>query len=314
MDRLVTAFLVSLLAAAPAQAADAPKREPHPKVLVSIKPLHSIVANVMGRSGKPELLIPGSASPHTYALKPSDARKVSRADVIFWVGPALESFLERPLSTLAKSARIIALADAQGVLRLPARHGGLWGGDEHGHENAPLDGHVWLDPRNAAAMARAAAVALTAADPRRGRLYAANAAHFEERMKRLDGELAAKLAPVRSRPYIVFHDAFHYFELRYGLSPSGAVTVAADRPVGAGRIESLRRKIGQTNAICVFSTPQYPPKLLHTLTEGASARTGVLDDIGADIPAGPAHYETLMRRIADALFRCLAPRAEGKIR
>src|ERR1700680_4979326 len=111
-------------------------------------------------------------------------------------------------------------------------------------------------------------------------------------MQRLDSELAAKLAPVRSRPYIVFHDAFHYFELRYGLSPVGAVTVAADRPVGAGRIDAIRRKIASTNAICVFSTPQYPPKLIDTLTADTSARVGVLDDLGTDLPPGPTLYET----------------------
>ena len=300
--RLAT-FLLALLISLPAQAASAP-----PKVLVSIKPLHSIVAAVMGNAGKPDLLIPASASPHSYALKPSDARKIASADVIFWVGPVLENFLEKPFATLAPRARRVALSEVDGVLRVPARRGGLWEGEaDHPDKFAGIDGHNWLDPRNAAAMAEAVAKTLGALDPARARLYAANAAAFEARMQHLDIVLAQMLSAVRSRPYIVFHDAFHYFELRYGLSPAGAVTVAADRPAGARRIEALRRKIKQTHAICVFSTPQYPPKLIAALTEGTDARLGVLDDMGADIPAGPALYETLMRRIAGALVACLAP-------
>jgi zinc transport system substrate-binding protein len=157
-------------------------------------------------------------------------------------------------------------------------------------------------------MARAVAKTLAAADPGHAPTYAANATVFATRMEQLDIELARKLTPVRSRPYIVFHDAFHYFELRYGLSPAGAVTVAADRPVGAARIEALHHKIKETKAICVFSMPQFPPKLVSALTEGTDARVGVLDDLGADIPPGSALYETLMRGLASSLVSCLTPK------
>ena len=245
--RLIAAIILAVLISAPTQAAP-------PKVLVSIKPIHSIVAAVMEGAGTPGLLLQGNASPHSYSLKPSDAEKIASAQVIFWVGPVMETFLEHPLEALAPHARVVALADAQGVLRLPARRGGLWEGDIHDTDSSSyIDGHVWLDPRNAAAMAHAAAQALGVADPEHAALYAANADAFEGRMQRLDAGLAETLLPVRSRPYIVFHDAFHYFELRYGLSPAGAVTVAADRPAGAARIAAIRRKIASTNAICVFS-------------------------------------------------------------
>jgi zinc transport system substrate-binding protein len=307
--RLIAALAVAVLVNASSQAA------PPPRVLVSIKPIHSVVAAVMGDAGTPGLLLQGNASPHSYSLKPSDAGKIASAQVIFWVGPVMETFLEHPFATLGAGARIVALADVSGVLRLPARRGGLWEGDTHDTDSlSTIDGHVWLDPRNAAAMAHAAAQTLSALDPSRAHLYAANAQAFEGRMQRLDAELAAKLAPVRSRPYIVFHDAFHYFELRYGLSPAGAVTVAADRPVGAGRIDAIRRKIASTNVICVFSTPQYSPKLIDTLPEGTSARVGVLDDLGADIPPGPTLYETLLRGIAGSLVACLTHQPARKFR
>lgn len=298
--RLLTIALFFGLLSSTAHAA------PAPNVLVSIKPLHSIVAAVMDGVAAPELLLTGAASPHSYALKPSDARKIARADVIFWTGPVLETFLETPLATLAAKARVIALADAPGVTRLQARRGGVWEADDD-EPSGGIDGHVWLDPRNAIAMAGAIARDLAAADAPHAQLYAANSDSFARRVMRLDAELARGLAPVRGRPYLLFHDAFHYFEAHYGLSPMGAVTVASDRPPGVRRVEILRARIKAAGAICVFSTPQFSPRLLPALTEGSAARTAVLDDFGADIPPGPRLYEALLARIAETLRSCLTP-------
>ena len=278
---------------------------PAPDVLVSIKPLHSIVAAVMEGTGAPELLLTGAASPHSYALKPSDARKIARAEVIFWTGPVLETFLETPLANLAPRARVVALSDAEGVTRLPARKGGVWEADEDDDHARGIDGHVWLDPRNAVAMAAVVARTLAVADPSRAKLYAANSEAFAQFVMRLDAQLTRTLEPVRGRPYLLFHDAFHYFEARYGLSPMGAVTVASDRPPGVRRVEILRARIKAAGAICVFSTPQFSPRLLPALIQGSAARSAVLDDLGADIPPGPRLYEALLVRISEQLRSCL---------
>jgi zinc transport system substrate-binding protein len=294
--RLLTIAILFALFAAPAAAA--------PKVLASIKPIHSIVASVMDGAGAPELLLTGAASPHSYALKPSDARKVAGADVIFWIGPALETFLETPIANLGTHARVVALADAPGVKLLPARKGGVWGEDPDEDQGGP-DGHIWLDPDNAVAIARAAARTLGSADPGHAEVYAANADGFARRVMRLDAELRGALAPVRLRPYLVFHDAYHYFEAHYGLAPSGAVTVASDRPPGVRRVEELRARIRAAGAICIFSTPQFSPRLVLALTEGSAARTAVLDDMGADLAPGPPFYEALLRRIAGSIRSCL---------
>jgi zinc transport system substrate-binding protein len=278
-----------------------------PQVLASIKPLHSIVAAVMQGAGTPGLLLTGAASPHSYALKPSDARKIARAQVIFWAGPAIETFLQTPLTNLGHQARIVALADAPGVVRLPARKGGLWEGDADEDTSAGIDGHVWLDPGNAIAMAQTIARTIAAVDPAHAQLYAANAAAFAQAVKRLDRELAASLTPLHGRPYLVFHDAFHYFEAHYGLSPAGAVTAASDRPPGTRRVEDLRARIKRSGPICVFSSPQFSPRLVSALIEGSAARPGILDDLGADIPPGPGLYATLLSRIAGSLRSCLTP-------
>jgi zinc transport system substrate-binding protein len=285
-----------------------------PLVLVSARPIHSIVSAVMSGTDAPELLISGSASPHTYALKPSDARKLENAEIIFWVGPELETFLQTPLRTLAASAHIHALSDTPGLISLPIRDGGLWEAHEHDehdetdqsvHEIAPIDPHFWLDPRNGAAMAHFIAEILGRADPARAEHYRDNADGFATRMAELDAELSARIGPARAQDYIVFHDAYQYFESRYDLSPIGAVSVAADRPAGARRIVEIRNRIQNARVKCVFSPPQFPPRLVATLTENAETQSAELDDLGTDITAGAGLYEALLVRMADDFLSCL---------
>jgi zinc transport system substrate-binding protein len=275
-----------------------------PNVLATIKPVHSLVAAVMQGVGTPELLIGGALSEHSYALKPSDARKIEDAAAIFEIGPDLETYLTAPLATLGGHSRVVALERAPGVHLLPARRGGLWqDADEHDH--GPTDPHLWLDPQNAIAMTAAIAATLVKLDPAHAAAYRANGAREIAALKALDKELAAKLLPVRGRPYLVFHDAYHYFETRYGLNAAGAVTVAPDRPVGPRRIEALRGAVLRGRVACIFREPQFPPKLIETLDEDTGVRIGVLDPLGADLEPGPALYPELLRALAQSLTGCL---------
>jgi len=281
-----------------------------PNVLATIKPVHALVSAVMQGVGTPELLIGGAMSEHSYALKPSDARKIERAAVIFEVGPDLETYLIDPLATLGGHSKVVILEHAAGVRLLAARRGGLWEADPH---DGPADPHIWLDPQNAIAMTRAIADALSKADPAQAGSYRANAAREAEALAALDKELAAALAPVRTRPYLVFHDAYHYFEARYGLKPAGAVTVAPDRPVGPRRIESLRAAIFSGHIACLFREPQFAPKLIQSLDEGSGVRIGMLDPLGAELTPGPSLYPQLLRGLAHSLTECLGA-AAGKNR
>jgi zinc transport system substrate-binding protein len=124
-------------------------------------------------------------------------------------------------------------------------------------------------------------------------------------VKRLDAVLAQRLAPIRDRPYIVFHDAYRYFEAHYGLKPVGSVTVASDRPPGTRRIEQIHARIKEAQVACVFSTPQFSPRLVGALTEGTTAKTAALDDLGANIASGPNAYEALLNDLASTLVSCL---------
>lgn len=290
---------------------------PPPQVVASIMPIHSLVAGVMAGVDMPTLLVPGGGSPHGYALRPSQAQALQQADVVFWTGAGLETFLTRSLTALAGDARVVALSEADGVSLLSSRPGGVWdqhgddadhGADSHRHSGeGAVDMHIWLDPDNAKAMVAAIAAALIRADPSRSGNYRENAARMLGRLEALDRELAARLKPVRDRPYLVFHDAYQYLERRYGLSVVGAITLGAEHQPGLQRLQAIRSRIAEAGVRCAFREPQFEPGLIRTLTEGTDVRTGVLDPLGADREPGEDAYFALMRSLAEALTNCLVP-------
>jgi zinc transport system substrate-binding protein len=299
MYRSALLALLLTVIAGPAMAA--------PAVLATIKPVHSLVASVMAGAGTPELLITGALSEHSFALKPSDARKIERSRVIFEIGPDLETYLIAPLRVLAPGADVVMLESAPGMRLLRARRGGLWQDDAVPPEG-PTDPHLWLDPENAIAATRAIAAALSGADRGHAALYTANAARTIEALRVLERGLRARLAPLTGRHYLVFHDAYHYFETRFGLTPAGAVTVAPDRPIGPRRVETLRAAIAAGGVACVFREPQFSPRMVDTLVEGSSVRVGVLDPLGADLTPGADLYAKLLEDLAGSLGACLNAR------
>lgn len=334
VPRLAAACAAVLAACLPAMADG-------PRVVASIAPVHSLAAAVMEGVGEPRLLVRPGASPHATALKPSDAAALQAAQVVFWVGPGLEAFLAGPLETLAPTARRVELAAAPGLVLLPVREGGdfeahVHGADDHdagdahdeadhgeahhdeaappdaahgegSHGHDAMDMHVWLDPRNARAMAAAIAIALAGADPAHAEAYRANAAALDARLAALDERLAAALAPVKAKPFVTFHDAYQYFDRRYGLAAVGAITVDPTRAPGADRIRALKARMMRLGAVCVFAEPQFEPKLVETLVEGTPIRTGVLDpDAAAGHAPGPGLYASLMEDLAASLVGCLS--------
>jgi zinc transport system substrate-binding protein len=275
---------------------------------VSIQPLHSLVAAVMEGAGSPELLLPPAMSPHAYALRPSDAALLAGADVVFWAGPGLEVFLERPLSVLGAQSTAIALEDAPGVSLLPAQAAGI-GGEDGQVEAEGTDVHFWLDPRNAGAIATAAAAALGSADPANAAIYAANAAAENRRLQALDAEIAALLAPVRDTGFLVFHDSLQYFARRYGLRALGSLTVTAERAPGARTMLAARQRLAGAGAVCAAAEPQTPAGLAEALVAGTGARLGVVDPLGSGVAPGPAAYAEILRNLAASLRSCLSPPA-----
>jgi zinc transport system substrate-binding protein len=181
--------------------------------------------------------------------------------------------------------------------------------EEHGHDHAhgEFDAHAWLDPRNAAAFADVIAATLSKKDPANAATYSANAAALRQKLAALETEIAATLEPVKGKGFVVFHDAYQYFEKRFGISAAGSITVSPEVMPGAARLGEIRAKVKELGATCVFSEPQFEPKLVSVVIEGTDARTGVLDAEGGTEPAGTEQYFFLMRNIAKSLRDCLSP-------
>ena len=439
-------------------------------VVASVKPLHSLVSGVTEGVQKPDLIVKGAASPHTYSLKPSQAKQLEEADLVFWMGHELESFLEQPLEAIATKAKVVELIDSQGLKRLDMREGGAF--DDHGHDDhgqgehseeghddhageghafewagifklsaedytwtfAKVDGdyadpmmkmvflrtssggeegieeqeevaerlikqqssvrrnhdgrlipdeenayqlvfdanrnvtkmrinikkegyyafftehmpfefeagehflknvsgkdieptaqepeaghhdhhghsgfdvHVWLDPENAKVLVQEIKEALVELDPSNAGKYEANAKNLMLKLDRLISEISVKLASSKGKGFVVFHDAYQYFEERFGMTAVGSITVSPEVVPGASRIRELKDKIVELDAHCVFSEPQFQPKIVFTVAEGTKANTGVLDPLGASIADGPELYFTLIRDMANSLQECLSKR------
>jgi zinc transport system substrate-binding protein len=281
------------------------------EVVASIAPLHSLAARVMQGAGTPRLLLPPGVSPHDHALRPSDAEAVQGAGLVVWVGPSLEPWLDRPLAALAGSARILQFDLVPGLTLLPFREGAEF--EEAGHNHAPqpvgtvgaIDPHIWLDPENAKLWIDSLAGALAASDPANRDLYLSNAAAARVEIEATRAEIEAKLTPLRGRPFIVFHDGFHYFEHRFGIEAAGAVSLGDGRAPGPARIAAIRERIVTTGVLCLFTEPQLRSALTGTITEGTDARLGLLDPLGATLEPGPGLYPALLRELADGLADCL---------
>ncbi len=317
-----------------------------PRVVVSIAPLHSLVTAITGGRTDPHLVVPAGQSPHTFSLAPSDARALARADIVFSAGGEPDRFLERSLDSLAGDAVHARLLDMDAVRTLPARSGGIWRHDhgaddagghdgqhadghddehadahegEHDHDEADggeasaepaegsIDPHTWLDSRNAIAFVRAAARQLARLDPDHADAYRANADAVMERIEAIDATLTEQLAPVADRPYLVFHDAYQYFERRYGLTPAGSIVVDPGRPPGARRLSELRERIEAQGVQCLFIEPQFEPQIARTIAEGTGARIAELDPLGAGLTPGPDLYPDLLRQLGESLRDCLQP-------
>nr|WP_306265076.1 zinc ABC transporter substrate-binding protein [Pararhizobium sp. IMCC3301] len=290
-------------------------------IVTSIKPVHALVSGVLAGVAEPELLLDGASSPHTYSLKPSQARSLQQASLIFWIGEELELFLVKPLATLGREAGVVPLEDTPGVKRLPVREGGAFAspktaengisalqaqpGDNGSGNPVAYDPHIWLDPLNAELMVSYIAGRLTELYPDNAAQFAANAAATRDRLQQLTEQVNTLLAPVRDRPFVVFHDGFRYFEDRFGLNAIGSLTVNPDTMPGVARITEIKNKVKELEAACVFSEPQFQSRIVNVIREGTDAKAGVLDPLGSDLEEGPELYFQLILNMAESFRQCL---------
>ncbi len=293
-----------------------------PNVVTDVAPIHSLVSQVMEGVGEPTLLVPGARSPHGYSMKVSEARRISRADLIVWVGEGLTPWLERSVSTLGQKATSIELLDIKGLTLLPygdddAEHDDHDDHEEHDdhaeegeghddHDHGAVDPHIWLDPQNAAVILDAVAQALSDQDPENAARYAENAAKSIAEIEGLTADLNALMLPAADKPYFVYHDAYRYFEGRFGLGRAIAVAGGHGQRPGARRLSEVRALLAETGARCVFSEVQFGDRAATAIIQGTDVRAAMLDPLGGESEPGPALYDATLRRLARTLAECLS--------
>jgi zinc transport system substrate-binding protein len=306
--RLAISCLATLLLSTSAQAA--------PRVIASIMPVQSIVANVMGNLAVPDLLLSGKNSEHAENLSPEQISGLGKADIVFMIGGGLEHKLGQISGTEAVNGKkFVALVDSPGMKVLKIRTGGNFEEDED--EELPgihddqygfalkYNPHVWLDPENAKAMTTAIAAKLSAIDPENAKAYEANAAAYLSTLDKLETDIAAATKPIQNKPFIVFHDAYPYFESRFGLEALGSISDANANAPSAKQLQEIREKIISANAVCVFREPQFDEKFVRVVMEGTAAKPGILDVMGFDVAPGPGANEEMMRNLAKSAKDCL---------
>ncbi|MDB2325245.1 zinc ABC transporter substrate-binding protein [Alphaproteobacteria bacterium] len=301
------------------------KANDHLNVLASIKPIHSLVSMVMGDLGTPEVLVKGAASPHTYSLTPSQAQDLQNADLIFWVGPDLEGFLQKPLATIGETAKRVQLTKISGLDQLEFREGGAFEGhghddhdedghddhdedghdDDHRHGAHSLDPHIWLSPKNTKVMLAHIAHMLGDLDPGNAATYDANADAAALAVDDLASEIKTALAPYGQEGFLLFHDAYQYFENEFGLNASGAIAINPEVMPGAKRIAEIRELIARSDIKCVFSEPQFESKIVNVVIEGTGKKSVVIDPLGASLEPGKDLYRQLMMAMKTSFQQCL---------
>ena len=305
------------------------------KVVTSIKPIHSLASYVMDGVGKPDVIVDGYNSPHGFSLKPSHAKMLENADLVIWIGEDLEAFLEKPLDTIAKKAKNIEVMDLKGIKKLKFREKNIFeehddhghdehkehghdehkdehkehGHDEHkehdgheGHAHGEHDPHVWLDPMNAKVIVKEITKQLVQLDSKNSATYKANSkkalADIDKLTKNIKKDLSKDLR------FVVFHDAYQYFEKRFGIQVLGALTVNTDVMPGAEQLSEIREVIEHEKVNCIFSEPQFNPSIIKSIAKDTKVKTGILDPLGAKLDKGKNLYFDLLNNMASSFKGC----------
>lgn len=269
------------------------------EVLSTVKPIHLIVNDLTDGVAESDYLLPSGTSPHDYALRPSDVKKVKNADVLIWFGPDLERFLE---SFTRDKENVVTISRSKTVQfrEFGEQH------DHHGHDHGNVDAHFWLGPVHAIAVARDITAALSQYDKLNSGKYQANLERFEASVSSVSAELSTELAPYQGKGYFVFHDAYGYFEETFNLNNLGSFTVSPDRKPGAKTLINIRKSLQANNAECVFSEPQFQPAVIESVTRNTSVKRGELDPLASDIDVQLGSYSLFLKGLGDEFIRCLS--------
>jgi zinc transport system substrate-binding protein len=293
------------------------------KIVVSTAPIETLVQGILGDKGEITQIVPANMSPHAYTLKPADLVKMYDADVIFWIGPQMETFLVKSIDRLKNTKKVITLIDSQGLQLFPFRTGNNWQSyDQHNHsavnqqlsanqsmipsQQMNIDPHIWLDPNNAKKILAAITTTLVELDPVNHDYYVKMLQEKTEELTILDKNIAQELTPIKDKPYLVFHDGYQYLEKHYQLNDQGTVLVNPDVPLSGKQLKEIHEKIQRLKIKCVFSEPQVNEKIAANIVKGTNARLAILDPLDSGLPTGWQGYTALLKKDVRTLLGCLS--------
>ena len=293
-------------------------------VISTIQPINSLVSAIIGNTGKSITIIPSEQSPHDFKLKPSDVKVLQNGNIIFYVSNHLESSITKVLKNLPKNIKLINLMEESGVNHLAIRDNDAWERhDHHGHDDHDVhdkhgkkhddhddhekedDVHVWLSPDNAIKIVQKVNKVLSLYFPENSKIYNDNTTKFIDKIRNLKMELVKELLPIKNKPYIVFHDAYQYFEKTFELNAVGSVALEGDIASSPKQISIIKDKIVKSKASCVFQEPQFDSKLVKIVVEGTDAKIGTLDPLGVNISENKDFYLQLLTNMTKSLKECL---------
>ena len=293
-------------------------------VISTIQPINSLVSAIIGNTGKSITIIPSEQSPHDFKLKPSDVKVLQNGNIIFYVSNHLESSITKVFKNLPKNIKLINLMEESGVNHLAIRDNDAWERhDHHGHDDHDVhdkhgkkhddhddhekedDVHVWLSPDNAIKIVQKVNKVLSLYFPENSKIYNDNTTKFIDKIRNLKMELVKELSPIKNKPYIVFHDAYQYFEKTFELNAVGSVALEGDIASSPKQISIIKDKIVKSKASCVFQEPQFDSKLVKIVVEGTDAKIGTLDPLGVNISENKDFYLQLLTNMTKSLKECL---------
>lgn len=271
-------------------------------VATSVKPIQLIVHEITDGTANLDLIVTANASPHDYALKPSDIKKIKNADLIVWFGPELEPFLEKVLKNEPQSLQL-GTDDRLTLREFGEEHDHH---DHHGHDHGTHDPHVWLGPIQAKQIAKIVTDKLSEIDPANRESYQSNYQRFVTELDQTIEDISMKLEPVKDEGYYVFHDAYGYFEEYFSLNNLGQFTVSPERKPGAKTLIKIKKALRSGDVKCVFAEPQFKPSVITSVTRGSDVNIGTLDPLAVDIAVKKSSYSSFLYSLSNSFYECLS--------
>lgn len=274
------------------------------EIVVTIKPIYSLLIGVSGARSKVGLLLKDNSSPHDYNLKPSQIKMLQDAKIIFYVDDNYETFLQKPLSELPSSIKKVNIIKDAKINTIPLKSVEIVKNDEK-TSTLDYDVHFWLDPKNAIKIVKFFAKKLAEINPELREVYEKNAENMAGNLQQLDDELRSLFADVQQQPFLTYHDGYRYLSKAYNLKNLGSITQNHDGQLTPSEIANAKETIKKNKVKCLFDETQFNNKIVKQIVDETDIDSEELDPIAANLQNNHNQYFKMIRLLAYKMKNCL---------